>query len=159
MADDDRIDDLLRFIDSSPSPWHAGANMAERLRSAGAVELEEGDDWRVEPGCRYFVRRGESSLIAFTIGERPDQNGFRMVAGHSDSPGFWIKPSGALGRHGQAVVGAEVYGGPILATFSDRDLTLAGRAFVASDAGAVSTLVHSPDPILRLPNAAIHLRL
>ncbi len=152
------VDDLLRFVDASPSPWHAGEVMRGRLIAAGSVELSESDAaWCVEPGGRYFVRRGESSVIAFHVGQRPDCTGFRMVAGHTDSPGFRVKPSGGRCQGGHAVVGAEVYGGPITATFSDRDLTLAGRVFTESEGGTESTLVHANEPLLRLPNAAIHL--
>jgi aspartyl aminopeptidase len=157
-SDSHQVDDLLSFIDASPSPWHAGNAVRERLLNAGAEELSESAcRWRVEPGARYFIQRGESSVIAFRVGRRPDRGGIRLVAGHTDSPGFRIKPSGGVCQNGHAVVGAEIYGAPIVPTFSDRDLTFAGRVFVESDGVMASILVAPKAPLLRLPNAAIHL--
>jgi len=150
--------DLLDFIDASPSPWHAVATCKQRLLAAGFVRLEEFDRWQLEAGGRYFVIRGGSSIIAFTIGSQPlAETGLTMIGAHTDSPGLRLKPRPAENAGGLVRLGVEVYGGPILATFADRDLGLAGRVMVRNDVGIESRLVHIDKPLLRLPNLAIHM--
>ena len=153
-----QAEDLLHFIDASPSPWHAVRTMADRLRAQGFAELREDERWRLVPGGRHFVVRGGSSIVAFAVGgEAVDQAGFRLVGAHTDSPGLRVKPKAAHVADGVARIGVEVYGGPILATFADRDLGLAGRVAVRGAAGAEMRLVHVAEPLLRLPNLAIHM--
>lgn len=148
--------DLLDFIDASPSPWHAVATCARRLEAAGFQRLDEVDRWSLQAGGKYYVVRGGASIIAFVSGGQPlAEAGFRMVGAHTDSPGLRIKPKPAEHAQGMIRLGVEVYGGPILATFADRDLALAGRVLVKGDSEA--RLVHFPDPMLRLPNLAIHM--
>lgn len=150
--------DLLDFIDASPSPWHAVATCKQRLLAAGFVRLEEFDRWQLEAGGRYFVIRGGSSIIAFTVGSQPlAETGLTMIGAHTDSPGLRLKPRPAESAGGLVRLGVEVYGGPILATFADRDLGLAGRVMVRNDVGIESRLVHIDKPLLRLPNLAIHM--
>ena len=150
--------DLLDFIDASPSPWHAVASCKQRLLAAGFRRLEEFDRWDLEAGGRYFVIRGGSSIIAFTIGSQAlAETGLTMVGAHTDSPGLRLKPRPADDASGLVRLGVEVYGGPILATFADRDLGLAGRVMVRNDVGIESRLVHIDQPLLRLPNLAIHM--
>ncbi len=150
--------DLLDFIDASPSPWHAVATCKQRLLAAGFVRLEEFDRWQLEAGGRYFVIRGGSSIIAFTIGSQPlAETGLTMIGAHTDSPGLRLKPRPAENANGLVRLGVEVYGGPILATCADRDLGLAGRVMVRNDVGIESRLVHIDKPLLRLPNLAIHM--
>ncbi len=153
--------DLLFFIDASPSPWHATAELARRLQAAGFVELPETDVWRVQPGGRYFVVRGGSSLVAFVAGRAAlADTGFRLVGAHTDSPGLRLKPRSAHLADGFLRLGVEVYGGPILATFTDRDLGLAGRVHVRDSSaphGVRTRLLHVGAPVVRLPNLAIHM--
>ena len=147
---------LLDFIDASPSPWHAVEAMAERLRAQGFVALPETEAWQLHAGGRYFVTRGGSSLIAFVVGASDlSRTGLRMVGAHTDSPGLRIKPRPAQGGDGLIRLGVEVYGGPILATFADRDLSLAGRVHLRSGVGP--RLLRFDAPLLRLPNLAIHM--
>lgn len=147
---------LIEFIDSSPSPWHAVASMEALLGAAGFVRLEEGDRWKLESGGRYYCVRGGSSLIAFVKGAGPlEETGFRIVGAHTDSPGFRVKPKPVLAGDGMARIAVEVYGGPILATFSDRELSLAGR--VAMRGRGIMRLVRLEKPLLRLPNLPIHM--
>jgi aspartyl aminopeptidase len=149
---------LLDFIDQSPSPWHAGNSIAARLLAAGFRHLEEGEDWTLEVGHRAFVVRGDSSVVAFTVGEGAlAEAGFRIVGAHTDSPGLRVKPRGAHAEGSMLRLGVEVYGGPILATFADRDLSLAGRVGVRTQAGVDIRLVAFPDALVRLPNLAIHM--
>jgi len=158
IAEQDAARALLDFIDASPSPWHAAANVARRLREAGYRELDEREDWTVGPGSSFFTLRDGSSLAAVRIGDGdPARDGFRIIGAHTDSPGLRVKPDGARAHGPIAGVDVEVYGGPILATFADRDLTLAGRVMVRAGDAHAARLVHLRDPLLRLPTLAIHM--
>ena len=152
------IQDLLDFIDASPSPWHVVATSSERLIKSGFKALNESEAWQLETGGRYFVTRGGSSIIAFTIGQNSlPISGFNMVGAHTDSPGLRLKPHAAFSSDGLIRIGVEVYGGPILATFADRDLSMAGRVNVRTANGFETRLIKFDKPLLRLPNLAIHM--
>lgn len=150
--------DLLDFIDASPSPWHAVQTCETRLQAAGFSRLDETERWLLAPGGRHYVVRGGSSIIAFIVGSRPaSETGLRMIGAHTDSPGLRLKPKPAENAAGMVRLGVEVYGGPILATFADRDLSLAGRVNVRVPGGFETRLVRFAEPLLRLPNLAIHM--
>ena len=149
---------LLQYIDQSPSPWHAVESTRIHLEASGFLHLHERDSWKIAPGdCRYVIR-GDSSIIAFRMGDRaPSEAGFRILGAHTDSPGLRIKPQGHL-REGRLIrLGVEVYGGPILASFADRDLSLAGRVSIKGSQGIETRLVRFDSALLRLPNLAIHM--
>ncbi|HYE34722.1 M18 family aminopeptidase [Methylocaldum sp.] len=149
---------LLDFIDTSPSPWHAVAMMEKQLQEKGFTRLEESQAWHVQPLGRHYVIRGGSSLIAFVLGRKPlAESGFRIVGAHTDSPGLRLKPRAPHQADTMMRLAVEVYGGPILATFSDRDLSLAGRVCVRSDAAVESCLIRFEQPLVRLANLAIHM--
>lgn len=152
---------LLDFIDASPSPWHVADSAAALLEAAGYGRLDEADSWHLTPGARHYVVRDGSTLAAFRIGSAPlAQAGLRLIGAHTDSPGLRVKPLAGETKGDWLRLGVEVYGGPILATFADRDLSLAGRvALRAPDAplGVQSRLVRFAAPLLRIPNLAIHL--
>ena len=150
--------DLLDFIDLSPSPWHAVEQVEQQLVSAGFTKLDETNAWQLSAGKRYFVVRGGASIIAFTLGNQPLANtGFRMVGAHTDSPSLRLKPKAAYETDGLLRIGVEVYGGPILATFTDRDLSIAGRVTVRTETGHAIRLLKFDDALMRLPNLAIHM--
>lgn len=150
--------DLIHFIDASPSPWHAVDSAAKRLSGRGFTRLDESHRWQLQPGGRYFVTRGGSSLLAFVAGQEPlAETGFRLVGAHTDSPGLRLKPRAPHSADGMLRLGVEVYGSPILATFTDRDLSLAGRVAVRGSTGLDMRLLRFPAPLLRLPNLAIHM--
>lgn len=150
--------DLLAFLDASPSPWHAVAVTTTRLAAAGFASLDEGERWSLQPGGRYYVVRGGSSLIAFSLGgASPDRSDWRLVGAHTDSPGLRIKPQPVLAGDSALRLAVEVYGGPILATFADRDLSLAGRVVVGTAGGPETRLLAFDRPLVRLPNLAIHM--
>ncbi len=149
---------LLDFIDASPSPWHAVQTVADQLQRNGFVALREDVRWQLVAGGRYFVMRGGSSIIAFIVGGgKLEHAGFRLVGAHTDSPGLRLKPKAAQAGDGLLRLGVEVYGGPILATFADRDLSFAGRVAVRAGKGHSMRLVHLAEPLVRLPNLAIHM--
>ena len=150
--------DLLDFIDASPSPWHAVATCEQRLQAAGFARLDETERWTLQAGDKRYVVRGDAAIIAFVVGSAAlAESGLRIIGAHTDSPGLRIKPRPAEEVGGMVRLGVEVYGGPILATFADRDLSLAGRVHVRTPDGFATRLVRFADPLLRLPNLAIHM--
>ena len=152
--------ELLQFIERSPSPWHAGANTAAQLMAQGFSPLSERDRWSLQQGGRYFVTRDDASLIAFVLGSDTVNTGFRIIGAHTDSPGLRVKANGAHDSAGYLRLATEIYGGPILATFTDRDLLLAGRVIVRDSSavdGVKTRLLRLDDCLVRLPNLAIHL--
>ena len=150
--------DLLDFIDVSPSPWHAVHSVEQRLLKQGFIQLKESDSWQLTTGNSYYVVRGGASIIAFTVGSQPlTESGFRIVGAHTDSPGLRLKPQAAFGSDGLVRIGVEVYGGPILATFTDRDLSIAGRVTVRTANGHDTRLLKFDNALMRLPNLAIHM--
>lgn len=159
MSSQQQVKDLLNFIDASPSPWHAVATMEQSLMTASFKRLSETELWTLEPEGRYYVIRDDSSIIAFVAGQKAlPENGYKIIGAHTDSPGLRIKPH-ALFKTGELLcMGVEVYGGPILATFTDRDLSFAGRVSYRSTEGQINTqLIHFEQTLLRLPNLAIHM--
>lgn len=150
--------ELIDFIDASPSPWHAVARAETLLQAQGFLRLDEGERWQLSPGGRHYVIRGGASLIAFIVGSQAlAETGYRIVGAHTDSPGLRLKPRPALASDGLVRLAVEVYGGPILASFADRDLSLAGRVVVRTKTGQEARLVRFTRPLLRLPNLAIHM--
>ena len=151
---------MLDFIEQSPTPWHAVASTCARLQQAGFTRLLETDSWSLQTHGRYFVTRQDASVIAFIVGEKTEQQGLRIIGAHTDSPGMRVKTSGAQENGGYLRLNCEVYGGPILATFTDRDLALAGRLLIrdsASKDGVRSMLYNSTRAVVRMPNLPIHL--
>lgn len=154
-----QVQDLLDFIDASPSPWHAVQSIEFQLARFQFVKLDETAKWSLQQGGRYYVIRDDSSIALFVTGQKPiAETGFKIIGAHTDSPGLRIKPNAASCIDGLARLGVEVYGGPILATFSDRDLSLAGRIAYRDQQGRIaSSLVRFDEVLLRLPNLAIHM--
>ncbi len=149
---------LLDFIDASPSPWHAVETVSQQLLAQGYQPLLETNPWQLTPLGKYFVVRGGASIIAFSLGSQPlAETGFRLVGAHTDSPGLRLKPQAAFGGSGLLRIGVEVYGGPILATFADRDLSIAGRVMVKNGADFQTHLIKFDQALMRLPNLAIHM--
>ena len=154
----DRVDDLLTYIDQSPTPYHAVIETAGRLEAVGYSLLEEGDAWTLSPGDRRSVIRAGGSIAAFEVGSTaPAEAGFRVIGAHTDSPNLRIKPSPDVREHGYHQLAVEPYGGVLLHTWLDRDLTIAGRVTLAIDGETETRLVDFERPLLRVPNLAIHL--
>jgi aspartyl aminopeptidase len=151
--------DLLEFIDCSPTPYHAVALAARRLASAGFVELGEAEEWCFEAGDRRYVVRNDGSLIAFVLGGQPPAAaGFRIIGAHTDSPNLRIKPLADIETQGYRQLAVEPYGGVLLHTWLDRDLSLAGRVSLPDGERTRSVLLDFGRPLLRVPSLAIHLR-
>lgn len=154
----DPAEDLVAYLNASPTPWHAVTETVRRLRAAGYRELHEEDDWKLAPGDKVFVVRAGSTIAALEIGERGlDETGARVVGAHTDSPNLRVKPNAQLKRQGQFQLGVEVYGGVLLHTWLDRDLALAGRVLVRDGNAIGARLLRFPKAIGRVPSLAIHL--
>jgi aspartyl aminopeptidase len=149
---------MIRFIDASPTPFHAVATVIAALRAQGFTELHEHDAWTVQPGGRHYVVRGESTIVAFVVGRRsPALGGFRLIGAHTDSPTLRLKPKSAFKSAGHHQLGVEVYGGVLLGTWLDRDLSVAGRVLLDQGRGVESVRVDLERPFARISNLAIHL--
>ncbi len=150
---------LLELIDASPTPFHATRELSALLKAEGFAELQEADAWSLKKGGRYYVTRNDSSLVAFVMGSKPAESaGFKIIGAHTDSPNLRLKPNPAYEKSGYVQLGVEVYGGVLLATWTDRDLSLAGRVVLKSKKGQpVSRLLKIDKALLRIPQLAIHL--
>lgn len=155
------VEDLLGFLAASPSPFHAVAEVARRLDAAGFGRLDERVPWpAAEPGGRYLVRDG--ALVAWWLDDSvvggSEAPALRIVGAHTDSPNLRLKPRPDTGRAGYRQLAVEVYGGALRNSWLDRDLGLSGRlARRRSDGTSEVHLVRTDEPILRVPQLAIHL--
>jgi aspartyl aminopeptidase len=158
MPDQDRTPeatDLLSFLDASKTPYHAVRELGRRLIEAGFRQFYEPDAWQAEPGTRGFVVRAGGSVVAFEVGTKPPtEAGFILIGAHTDSPNLRLKPQPDLTNVGYRQLSVEVYGGVLLSTWLDRDLSVAGRVVFAD---GTSELVDLERPVCRIPNVAIHL--
>lgn len=149
---------LCAFVDAAPSPFHAVAEVAARLAAAGYAEIGEAAPWRealAENPRRYVLRGG--SIVAFDAAGFDPAVGFRVVGGHTDSPNLRVKQHPDLTSVGLAMVALEPYGGAWLNSWLDRDLGLSGRISHRTAAGSATTTVRIDEPLLRVPQLAIHL--
>lgn len=149
---------LMQFIDASPTAAHAVQHAKQILDAAGFRQLDEGEAWNLKPGERFYIIRQHNSLVAGRIGKQSArESGFRLIGAHTDSPGFRLKPHAQYSDKGYLMLGLEVYGGPLLATWTDRDLSIAGKIFVRQDGDSPKVLLVRADrPLCRIPQAAIH---
>ncbi len=151
--------DFINFSHSSKSVFHAVKNTADILVDNGYKEISESEKWNLEVGGKYFFKKNHSSLIAFSIGNgNLNEHGFKISGNHTDSPGFRIKPNPEMVGDSYLRLNTEVYGGPILNTWLDRPLSIAGRVVVKSKNvfKPETILVNIDKPCLIIPNLAIH---
>ncbi|MFI9649102.1 M18 family aminopeptidase [Streptomyces sp. NPDC052040] len=146
-------DDLMSFLAASPSPYHAVAHAAERLEKAGFRQVSETEAWDATSGGKYVLRGG--AIIAWYVPEGADAHTpFRIVGAHTDSPNLRVKPRPDSGGHGWRQIAVEIYGGPLLNSWLDRDLGLSGRLTLRDGS---TRLVNVDRPLLRVPQLAVHL--
>jgi len=150
---------LLAFLDKSPTPFHAVKTMTECLEHNGFQALDEKAAWGQLSAGRYYVTRNESSVVAFNLPEAPlAETGFHMVGAHTDSPCLQVKPQPEQVKHSLWQLGVEVYGGALLNPWFDRDLSMAGRvSYVDSQQQIKHTLINFNKAIAVIPSLAIHL--
>ena len=152
MTPSPHISDLADFISASPSSFHAVAEVARRLDQAGFTALNEEEQWPTGAGKRYIVRDG--AIIAWVQPQDASvTTPFRIIGSHTDSPSFKLKPKPTIGSQGWIQAGVEVYGGPLLNSWLDRELEFAGRLVFAD---GTTELVRT-GPFLRFPQLAVHL--
>ncbi|KAJ1675873.1 hypothetical protein EV182_000405 [Spiromyces aspiralis] len=153
--------DLIKFINASPSPFHAVDTVRNMLKAAKFEKLSEREDWsgKLKPNGRYYFTRNESTIVAFAVGGKyKPGNGVSIVAAHTDSPCLKVKPISKKSKEKYLQVGVQLYGGGIWHTWFDRDLGVAGRVVVKKkDGGFGHHLIRIDEPILRIPTLAIHL--
>ena len=156
MSQDSFNKELIEFLHTSPTPYHAVSTMVAQLEESGFEALDESSSWSLDAEGKYYVTRNGSSIIAFTMGDV--KNGFRMAGAHTDSPCLKVKPKPEIKKHSYQQLGVEVYGGALLNPWFDRDLSLAGRVqYLTSENKLSSQLINFEKPIAVIPSLAIHL--
>ena len=150
---------LVDFVCDSPTAFHAAAAIARELEAAGARRIDERDEWRIEPGELRYVERSGSAILAVRAGMRPPrETGFALACAHTDSPALKARIEKPLPGKGGERVAVEIYGGPIVSSWLDRPLALAGRLVLRGKGGALeSRLFASKGPVGVVPDLAIHL--
>jgi len=153
--------ELIDFINKSKSAFQSTYEIKSILDSKGYIEIKEEDKWDLKKGGKYYIIKNNSALIAFEIGSGEiEEEGFRLIGAHTDSPGFRIKPNPEMQVEGHYIkLNTEVYGGPILSTWFDRPLSIAGRVTLKSENlfKPEVRLLDINKPILIIPNLAIHM--
>lgn len=148
----DHVRDLGTYVTASPSSFHAASEGGRRLEEAGFTRLDELQPWEGGPGRFFMIRDG--ALIAWVVPEGAGPaTGFNILGAHTDSPSFKLKPKPTTGAYGWLQAGVEVYGGPLLNSWLDRELRLAGRLVMLDGTEHLA----ATGPMLRFPQLAIHL--
>lgn len=150
--------DLLDFLDQSPSMYHSTLASARKFEDAGFEQLKLSDNWDLKVNGKYYLVVNNSTIIAFVVGTQKDA-GFRIVGAHTDSPTFKIKENPVIKKNGYIQLNTEIYGGPIVKTWFDRPLSIAGRVFLRGEES------HKPEvkllnidyELLTIPSLAIHM--
>lgn len=153
------INDLMKFLDRSSVNFLAAEELCNRLEQAGFSRLDPAEKWNLEKGGKYYITQNQTAVMAFALSTEGPDAGYKIISAHSDSPGFRIKPKAQMNGEGGIIrLNTEVYGGPILYTWFDRPLSIAGRVILRSD-----DLLHPrcvniriARPLLTIPHLAIH---
>ncbi len=151
------INQMIDFLNHSVTSYQAIEKIEKQLQEKGFQQVYEIEKWNLEKGKSYYVKRNQSSLIAFRVGKRLEDMNFNIVASHSDAPAFKLKPNYKMTKENFVQLNTEVYGGPIYSTWMDRLLSVAGRLLVKEGKEVVSKLVCLDKPCGIIPNVAIHL--
>ncbi|WXR61296.1 M18 family aminopeptidase [Peptostreptococcaceae bacterium AGR-M142] len=152
--------EFIEFVDLSPSPFHVVNTCKKLLKKEGYEELNLKDKWNLKEEKGYFVTKNNSSLIAFYINSNDIKKGFKIIGSHTDFPSIKIKPKPEIiGEKTYLKFNTEIYGGPILNTWLDRPLSIAGRVFTKSNDvfNPDEYLIDFKRPIAIIPNLAIHV--
>lgn len=153
--------DLIDFLYKSPTAYHSVATIKERLDLNGFTEVKESEKWDLQKDGKYYVIKNDSALIAFEIGTGDvEEDGFKLIGAHTDAPGFRIKANPEMVSEGKYLkLNTEVYGGPLLYTWFDRPLGIAGKVALKGNSPLKPEvkLVNINKPILIIPSVAIHM--
>ena len=142
MNSKDLAKDLIGFIDNSPCAFFAVKEIENELKKSDYKELKEEDKWNLSLGSKYYVKKNDSAILAFDIPKKKDDLAFKIIASHSDSPCFRVKPQPDIYQNGYHKLNTEVYGGAILHTWFDRALSLAGRVYTRNEKDALHPHMH-----------------
>ena len=151
------LEQVIALLDQSHSVFHVVANMERELTEAGFEMLTESQSFQIKPSGKYYVKRNDSSIIAFKIPSQPAK-GYRIAATHNDSPTFVLKPNPVLNKGSVAQLNTEPYGGGLYYSWLDRPLSFAGRVFVKVDDEVQCQLVDLEEDALVIPSLAIHMK-
>lgn len=152
------VNELIDFINNSPTAFQATENIVKELKENGFEELSEKDKWNLEKNKSYFVTRNQSSVLAFKMGKgNIAENGFHLIGAHTDSPALKIKPESETISKNNIKIGVEVYGGPIKASWTDRELSIAGRVIIKNGDNIESKNINFENPVAIIPNLPIHM--
>lgn len=152
--------EMIDFLQNSPCSFLVVENSKNKLEENGFICLNNIKKWELKENGKYYITRNDSTLIAFIIGKEPDKTGFKMIASHTDSPSFVIKPNCEIKvSNNYLKLNTEGYGGMILSTWLDRPLSIAGRVILKSEDvfRPKTQTVDFKRPIAIIPNLAIHL--
>ena len=152
--------ELMTFIDNSPSVFHVVENFEDILNKNDFKKLEKNSRWNLLENGKYYITNNDSSILAFQVGNNLENNFFRLIGSHSDSPTFRIKPNPTMDVKNHFIkLNTEVYGGPILSTWFDRPLSIAGRVIVKGDDAFNPKVLNLniDENLLIIPNMAIHM--
>ena len=149
--------ELIEFLDNSPTCFQAVENLKNMLKKEGFGELLECEKWEIVPGGKYFVTRNDSSIIAFSVPKK-EFNGFQLICSHTDSPSFKLKENAEMDADGKYTkLNVEGYGGMLCAPWFDRPLSVAGRIAVRTEKGIETRLVNLDQDLAMIPNLAVHM--
>lgn len=159
MNDNLSVNGLLSFLSSSPSAFHAVKNAEDILNKKGFKYLSLSEDWKLKENGKYYITLNGTAFVAFINNFAKKDIFFKIIGAHTDSPGIKVKPNPEFIKEGFFQLNTEIYGGPILSTWFDRPLSLAGRVFLkGKDAfSPVQMLINLSEPIAIIPNLAIHM--
>jgi aspartyl aminopeptidase len=156
----DYINSLLKFMDDSPCNFLAVDSIKRMLFNNGFTEKRLYEKFTAKPGEKFFFTKNDSAIFAVTVGSAPiKETGFKIIAAHSDSPCFRIKPEAEIKCDGGVIkLNTEVYGGPILYTWFDRPLSIAGRVILKGDSPLYvrSRNIKIDRPLMQISHLAIH---
>lgn len=157
VKDQKVVNNLLAFLDNSPTAWHAVENCTKEFLNQGYTELKETEAWYVKPGGSYFVTRNGSSICAFIVPKKAPIK-IHVAASHTDSPTFRLKANAEFRKENMLMLGLEIYGGPLLTSWLNRDLGIAGRVFYKNNKDKLQEAIVRLDTMpVTIPQLAIHL--
>ncbi len=159
MNERELAEGLLKFLHEGKTAYNAVDEMKKNLLSIGYEELKGEETWTLDEGDKAFYTKNDSSLFVIQVGQDPLNRGFKMAGAHTDSPTFRVKPQAEMVEEGFLKLNVETYGGPILSTWFDRPLSLAGRVMVKGESllNPGTMMVDLEKPLLYIPSLAIHM--
>src|SRR6056297_1897316 len=150
--------DLMQFLDNSPTAGWAAHTAEQILKENGFKKLKEQEKWKLKPGDKFYINRGGTATAARIVGkEGLTKTGFNVIGAHTDSPGFRVKNNSIYEKEGYIQLGVEIYGGPLLASWTDRELSLAGKIVVENNGELQTRMWRSDKKLLRIAQLPIHM--